>query len=189
MASKRCISACSGFIVASLLQIFIFFGLDDLSSSSSSLASHSLPTNTPHLQRPQYASAIKTAQALMDFNKEEILLFILGYWRGKEVAWVDDEALRNYEKKLEELRVQNIDKSTSNLQALPHVLAILLSNVGVVAFFFELSGIGKTTLSTDHHIYLIGDVERCWSENGVLNKEGGCYAKCIDLSWEKEPNI
>lgn len=114
------------------------------------------------------------SEVFVVFNLKERMTIIGGTWYGGEI-------------KKGIFSMMNYYLPLKGIAAL-HCSANMGKN-GDTALFFGLSGTGKTTLSTDPNRALIGDDEHGWDEKGVFNFEGGCYAKCINLSEAKEPEI
>lgn len=143
------------------------------------------------------------SEAKSDFKPEFTVIAVPGLKLNPEIDGVNSEAgiLVNIEKKL--ILIVATQYSGEIKKSIFTTLNYLLpernvfpmhcsANVGYdgkSALFFGLSGTGKTTLSADPGRKLIGDDEHGWSDKGIFNFEGGCYAKCINLSKQNEPQI
>jgi phosphoenolpyruvate carboxykinase (ATP) len=123
---------------------------------------------------PKWKEMKLNSEVFVAFNLTEKMAVIGGSWYGGEI-------------KKGIFTVMNYFLPLKGIAAM-HCSANI-GKKGDTALFFGLSGTGKTTLSTDPERMLIGDDEHGWDHDGVFNFEGGCYAKCINLNPEKEPDI
>jgi phosphoenolpyruvate carboxykinase (ATP) len=123
---------------------------------------------------PEWQQQGLNSENFVFFNLTEGMLVIGGTWYGGEMK-KGIFSVMNYYLPL---------KGIASMHCSANV-----GKKGDTAIFFGLSGTGKTTLSVDPERALIGDDEHGWDDDGVFNFEGGCYAKCIKLSKENEPDI
>jgi len=130
--------------------------------------------NASKAKNPEWQQQGLNSENFVFFNLSEGMLVIGGTWYGGEMKKGIFSVMNYY------LPLRGI--------ASMHCSANVGKN-GDTAIFFGLSGTGKTTLSVDPERALVGDDEHGWDDDGVFNFEGGCYAKCIKLSKENEPDI
>lgn len=123
---------------------------------------------------PDYARWNMRSDVFVAFNMTEQMIVIGGTWYGGEIK-KGIFSVMNYV-----LPLKGIGSFHCSAN---------MGKSGDTALFFGLSGTGKTTLSADSKRLLIGDDEHGWDEEGIFNLEGGCYAKCINLTREREPDI
>lgn len=130
--------------------------------------------NASNLTNEKWQKQGLNSDVFVVFNIEKNIAIIGGTWYGGEMK-KGMFTMMNYWLPLEKILSMHCSAN--------------VGKKGDVALFFGLSGTGKTTLSTDPQRKLIGDDEHGWDADGVFNFEGGCYAKCINLSAENEPEI
>ncbi len=130
--------------------------------------------NASKTTNPDWQKQGLNSENFVFFNLTESMAVIGGTWYGGEMK-KGIFSVMNYYLPL---------KGIASMHCSANV-----GNKGDVAIFFGLSGTGKTTLSTDPDRALVGDDEHGWDDDGIFNFEGGCYAKCIKLSKENEPDI
>lgn len=130
--------------------------------------------NASNLTNEKWQKQGLNSEVFCIFNVEKNIAIIGGTWYGGEMK-KGIFTMMNYWLPLEGILSMHCSAN--------------VGKDGDVALFFGLSGTGKTTLSTDANRKLIGDDEHGWNGHGVFNFEGGCYAKCIGLTPETEPEI
>ena len=144
-----------------------------------------------------------TAEQLEDYKPDYTLYAAPGFQCVPEIDGVHSECAILLDLEAHEILIAGNQYSGELKKSVFTVMNYLLPHHGVLpmhcsanigadgstAVFFGLSGTGKTTLSADPNRALIGDDEHGWTPEGVFNIEGGCYAKCIDLEREAEPDI